>query len=106
MLITWRNQIMWRNMSHCNTGACRALLIGNVGTKDPGIVVTCLNLVSTKKIFASCWKEDKDKCGAFKVVGHVADRRRRWLYETKKKYEEKKMEVEHQKLVSRMIASP
>ena len=54
-----------------------------MGTKDPGINVTCFHRVSIYKLFfASCWKEDKDRCGAFKVVGHVAhafaDRRRRY----------------------------
>ena len=29
----------------------------------------------------------------------------KWLYEVKKKDEEKKMETEHQKLVNRMVAS-
>ena len=53
-----------------------------MGAKDPGIVVPCLDRVSTYKSFVACSKEEKDKCGACKVVGHVAhafaDRRRRF----------------------------
>ena len=47
-------------------------------------VVTCLNRVSTYKfLFAGCWKEDKDKCGAFKVVSHGAHAFAEWRHRYK-----------------------